>query len=320
MKRLSILFVILFFNNLFAQQASRVLFEEYSHNKAYKTSIEGNYYEGFSGSQEVTLYDSENKILWQNIFPADNNVQIPIVSNKGDVALPLSNRIEFYDKTGKMIGVYSPDENGKIWHLTCLCSPVHTYSNSGTNYFTFIKAKPITKFVSISKNGKAIWEYDLGKYEPTSIQIFDKSIIIDDFSIAGRQYENCCYIFDEQGNCRFKYQADIKNPSSPPIIVNEMNELWLYDEKKVKRIDLISYSLKDDVNDDEILNLIHKDDPRILQFALYLLRHKIKNVEYSSDHFKRLEYLSAIKINHRKWTNPPIGKLSSELLEFIKNK
>ncbi len=306
--------------NFFAQRTSNLAFKNTSPNNDYTVVINGSYYEGFVGSQKVSLLDISGNVIWEKLIPKNNNIQKPIVSNIGEVALPLTEGIRFYDQFGEIKGTYSPNTEEKLCYKTDWPT-AYAYSLDGKNYYTFLLKKngrnSSILFVSMTNSGRINWKIDLGNYRPSYIQFHTDRIIIDDFSGASMHYVNRCYIFDEIGSIISYYDVDLHTVHYPPIIIESINEIWIYDEKDIKSYDSYKGTFKREVMMEELTDLLFESDPRKLDFALYILTYKSSLKEFPEPAISRLQELAMTKgdINERR--SYYIGKMSSELLKKI---
>jgi hypothetical protein len=310
-----------------------VTFESLSGNAAFKVTTHGCFHEGYCGEQLVTLYNSLNVKRWEKTLILAAK---PRVSNRGEVAiikyhrnlkredefLPLYyNEIDFYDSTGIVKGTYSTQNRHEILFQTCeMCEPIHEYHPDADRYFTFVA--PVngetSTLLALSNSGDELWRKDLGKYYCTSIQFYRDMIILDDFSRAVLNYENKIYIINDAGDIVFQYSLNLKNPFTPPIVLKEKGELWLYKEKDVIALDPEDGKLTRTVPRSELKTLLFSEDLKKLQFALYILAWETINLPDFSDAEK--ERLILLIRNGKSMDGYSSDFLGKELLDKIQDK
>ncbi|MBI3766257.1 MAG: hypothetical protein HY277_07120 [Ignavibacteriales bacterium] len=275
-------FHVIFTMLLCAQVPSKYAVDIHSKNERYVLHMEGKYYEGYIGLQELTLRSSK-KILWKK------NVEIstaPVVSNLGDVAL-IGKGEGLYDTTGQRLGVLTVSDSLKSFYAPPPDgNPIHSYSVDGKLYFTFLNSRNDSlALVAADRTGKERWRVIVGKtgqLSPTDIQSFDSGVVIHNYSQAVKNLVNVCYLIDESGRVVGRYSAYLFDilPSSledakkelhlsgstklddqkmvamyrayiirtiPPTIDSEKRELHLLDTTCVNIYDLHSGRLKKSV-------------------------------------------------------------------------
>jgi hypothetical protein len=215
----------------------------YSYDSSYVVTVKG---EGYGGPLQIILKNKENRQQWQR----KENIDIPpIVSNLGDVAINL-NKFVFYDKKGKMIGSFLPDQpNETYWSRPGMADfyPVYAYSYNGQSFYTILTDEKDNELVSITRNGVERWRVLLPKNSIFSyhIDVFEGGSLINNYRLSGggrRRYRNFCCLVNDSGDIVASYETHLRD-SWPPRIDNIKKEFSLLEGDSIKTYSCISGSL-----------------------------------------------------------------------------
>ncbi len=265
---------------------------------AYSLEVLGHYYEGgFSGDTRLTLRDGEGRELWSRSPKLD---AWPTVSDQGDVAILENGLVSFYGSDGESRGSWPKSGRLTPYYYKWYHTFKHAYSRDGEFYFAFVMFRQHldrgVEFVAVDRNASEKWRIPLGRYFPTKIQSTDARVVIDDFSLASINYVNRCILMDLSGNILGEYDVDTRRPWTHPIIREEKEELWIYDDEDT----LTAYSLEDGtavrtVSSDEVASLLMDSDYYTVITALSILTDDSASGVLTPDQEERLKALTQAK-------------------------
>ena len=240
----SALLIFIINSVIYSQIASLRTQNVFSQNQKYEVQIKGNYYEGFAGNQEISLINTNKDTLWKEIVPRRFLI-LPSVSNIGDVAIT-HREIKIFDKNKKLKGTFALKKKESPYHTGDYEGTVHGFSLEGDKYLIFLYSAPEVRGVSLlclSDSAKEVWKLDLGYYMPSEIFFYKDKVVTHDFGVAARDYINCCYVFDLNGNILWKYDTDSRNPSDWDVSLNKNGILTINGKSKEIRtkLDTLSY-------------------------------------------------------------------------------
>lgn len=302
------------------QVARDRVFSNVSHNGLYVVKTEGAYYEGFVGSQKVTLMDSSGGVLWEKTF-RDRNFQIPTVSNAGDVAFALREGITFYNRPGELKGTYASDPGERLLYLTER-GWTHAFSPDGKHYYTpsLREKKMVVQLISLSDSAQLEWKTDLDALQSVSMQFAQDRIVVDDFLKRGRRSTNRCYVLDINGAIVSYYDVDLRRPEHhPPVLRKDKGELWIFDGKDVKAFSISDGTFVSDVERGELVGLIYEKDTRSLIFGLSNLVFEAPSATFSRSDAERLEMLATYQSDPNILPRPRVAPLASTLLTKLES-
>ncbi len=183
--------------------------EIFSSKKNYKIVLIGSSYNGFHGRLSIVLFDSTNRSLWQKTIDG-SELNMPLVSNNGDVALTRRNSYTLYDNSGSQVWKFESDL--RFWREIKYNPRVpQIFSEDGSLYFTFLQSNKswATHVVCFSvPKKKELWRISLEKYYPSEIFVYKNNIFFHDFYISAMRYTNHCYVIDFEGQVRLKQKFD----------------------------------------------------------------------------------------------------------------
>lgn len=299
-------------------------YEIVSLDSNYVVEFIGSNDEGFFGIINIALKCSDNLIWSKQITKAEyNSIDMPAVSNLGDIALPLNNTIIFLDINQNLKGIFNPENDEKLWYISdSFRSTKHAYTNCGNTYFTFTtkginRINYNTFLNTLTDSGKINWKVDLGKFRPSYIQIYDSLIIIDDFSGATLNEYNNIFTYTINGDRVMNYKSKSISIGCGLVLQKDKNEIWIYDKDKPIAIDLYSGKVKYQLTPEAIVPLIYNCNPRTQKYVLFYLACKadISSINFTEKDKQRLIELSKIKRNPKKWYNYGLGKISKTILD-----
>jgi hypothetical protein len=201
--------LLLFF--YFVANAQGVYFynhEIFSRDSTYHAVVSGMNEEGFNGDQKVSLVNVFGDTLWSKIFP--ENIHFPAVSDSGDLAIPFTSHIEFYNRYGNLKATHKSENHIYSRNFS---DAYHVYSSSGERYYYISqysqdkkksKKNPSIPYTApgylyncVDSVGAVIWTIKL-PYIPQELNAFEDKLILN--------YERAkCTLFGANGSIIWKY-------------------------------------------------------------------------------------------------------------------
>lgn len=228
------IFFVLFIGNIHAQLASIHTFIDSSYNNNFRISVTGNYYEGFSGLQQICLLDKEDKVFWERSFDG-NSLRLPRVSNEGIVAVIDHKSLTFINNESIILGNYKLSSDNYFSYQE-YDDTFSGFSFNGKSYLIMIgsrknKSRSLTCFNTITN---IIWSYDLANFLTRSLKCFKKGIALHVYTPEEREYTNRFYFFEYSGKIRFLYEPEEKyhvyrfyyDPEKDSFIINFGKKIW----------------------------------------------------------------------------------------------
>jgi hypothetical protein len=164
---------------------------------------------------------------------------MPVVSHKGEVAIPTTTGIIFFNNSGNEKGKFTKGyhPNGYRFPLSGCSNPdwheaPHCFSQNGDRYFIFTgnESMDSTKLYCLTNSAEEIWNIVFINYCPDNISFLKNLVLIDNFDGAGLSYVNSLILLKvDSGEKIGNFNVDIKNPSIKHLIIKDSTFL-LYNQ------------------------------------------------------------------------------------------
>ncbi|MCP4216916.1 MAG: hypothetical protein GY765_19855 [bacterium] len=267
-------FCALFIVTVFCKASNSNSITIYSENGIYCLEVTNH----FSVMERYFLLYREGNLIWEIGFLSTMCATYD-VSNRGEVAIPSCNQIKFYNKKGKLKGVF-PKKPEVIYFRNmndCSCgTPTLMYAPNGKSLYLFSHEgdRRIVLF-SVSNSGKERWRIPLDTMcgeshldnfgDNAAMQVFTNRIILYGFtcSSAGSN-ENCFLLEASTGKIISKYHIASHSP-----IIDRQNKCIILDNEK----NINAYSLKTGLptktlERDDLIPWLYETNSIKLTFAL----------------------------------------------------
>lgn len=224
-------FLVFVYSLANAQVAERVSAKHSSPHERFTVVVEGLFYEGYLGQQNLIYKNHAGKTLWTGIslLPCP-----PVISEIGDLAIMSWNSVLFVDSTGKEIALYQPKQLESFWpYEGDMAWPLHRFSPESHYYFMFLKVRPdstwivghddsvYVQLVSLTRTGQERWRFNIPnelRHISTSITLSRGRVLVHNFNMAtARDIRNLCYLLTDQGEVLAKYSTKLRRPCPPKL-------------------------------------------------------------------------------------------------------
>lgn len=214
-------------------QAERLYFSsryEFSQNQRFILIIEGFGFEGLAGDQRIMVKE-DGVVLFDTLLGISTTAIS--VSNEGELAIPYSNRIEFYDKNFNNIGTYwTPDslvflveEGSPYWGI---------YAEDGNVFYclSYSKAKEVVILV-LTRDGSEVNSTELTGYAPYQFGMFNNMLILmcNRKGIGSRKKR--IMAIDNMGRIPINYEIQPFLRHDPAYLAIDKKNGWLLFHKAV---------------------------------------------------------------------------------------
>lgn len=308
-----------------------------SENGAYLLRVSGHFHDDFSGKVRLALSGSDGKELWEKDVVYHG---LPTVSNLGDVAVPQSNAVIFYDERGHIRGTFRIP--GQQFSFNCsddefFYSLQHKYSLDGGKYCVCIRNKE-TRLVQLhylDQQGSRLWHQNFGpRYNLSKIFFAPPSqrLVVDDFAFSSLGYSNRLYLLDSQNG---KVVREIAANSYRSILASvigagaQNDEIYIHDANGSKAYDIRTGEFRKELEIADYISLLRSSDTNKLGFAVNGLRFKVPIDKTPYSVIPELERASKMSVpgcdqliyELSKHSGNPTGtKVIEESVEHVKQK